>query len=130
MGKWLYDSSGKRWEVRYTKHVAGFLGVKADDLHEVAAYMNDTFGVPVTGDKARLNSRKTIVTPSVEHVLSEYKSLKGMRENYCYLIQPNCPWVYFRRYTCTTCMKCKDLDFLHCVNPSRGRWKKTKIELK
>ena len=101
-----------------------------DDLHEVAAYMNDTFGVPVTGDKARLNSRKTIVTPSLEHVLSEYKSLKGMRENYCYLIQPNYSWGYFHRYTCTTCMKCKDLDFLHCVNPSRGRWKKTKIELK
>ena len=130
MGKWLYDSSGKRWEVRYSKHAAGFLGVKADDLHEVAAYMNDTFGVPVTGDKARLNSRKTIVTPSLEHVLSEYKSLKGMRGNYCYLIQPNCSWGYFHRYTCTTCMKCKDLDFLHCVNPSRGRWKKTKIELK
>ena len=93
-------------------------------------YMNDTFGVPVTRDKARLNSRRTIVNPSVEHVLSEYKSLNGLRENYCYLIQPNCPWVYFRKYNCTTCMKCKDLDFLNCINPSRGRWKKTKIELK
>ena len=26
-----------------------------DDLHEVAAYMNDTSGVPVSGDKVRLN---------------------------------------------------------------------------
>ena len=107
-----------------------FLGVKADDLHAVAEYMNETFGTPVIGDKARLSSRKTIVTPSIDHIFSEYKSLKGMRENYCYLIQPNCHWVYFRRYTCTTCFKCKDLDFLNCVNPSRGAWKKTKIEFK
>ena len=41
-----------------------------DDLHEVAANMNYTFGAPViTGDKV-LNYRKSIVTPSVEHVLS------------------------------------------------------------
>ena len=52
MGKWLYDSSGKRWEVRYYKHAVGSLGVKADDLHAVAEYMNDTFGTPVIGDKA------------------------------------------------------------------------------
>ena len=26
-----------------------------DDLHEVAAYINDTSGVPVSGDKVRLN---------------------------------------------------------------------------
>ncbi len=111
MGKWLYDSSGKRWEVRYYKHGVGIWGVKPDDLDAVAAFMNETFGTPVTGDKARLSSRRTIVTPSVEHVLSEYKSIKVIRENYCFLVQPNSPWVYFRRYTCTTCVKCKDLDF-------------------
>ena len=130
MGKWLYDSSGKRWEVRYYKHAVGFLGVKADDLNEVASYMNDTFGAPVTGDKARLNSRKTLVTPSVEHVLSEYKSLKGMRENYCYLIKPHSSCIYFRRYTCTSCIKCKHLEFLKCVNTSRGKWKKWIIQSK
>ena len=74
--------------------------------------------------------RKTIVTLSIDHIFSEYKSLKGMRKNYGYLIQPNSHWIYFRRYTCTTCFKCKDLDFLNCVNPSRGAWKKTKIEFK
>ena len=60
MGKWLYDSSGKRREVRYTKHAVGFLGVKADDLHEVAAYMNDNFGVPVLGIKHALNPGKLL----------------------------------------------------------------------
>ena len=89
--------------------------------------MNETFGTHVTGDKARLKFRVTIVTPPVEHVLSEYKSITGVREHYCYYIQPNCEFVYFRRYTSTTCIKCKNLKFLKCINTSRGSWKKAKI---
>ena len=88
--------------------------------------MNKTFGKPVTGDKARLNSRITIVTPPVVHQLSEYESLSGMRSHYCYLVQPNCEFIHFRRYTCTTCEKCKELKFLECVNTSCGSWKKWK----
>ena len=129
-GKWLYDSSGKRWEVRYYKHAVGHLDTKADDLHAVTAYMNEHFSLPITGEKARLSLRKTIVTPSVVHTLSEYKSLVGMRSHYCFYIQPNSPFVNFRRYSCTTCVKCKDLDFLNCINPSRGSWKETEIQFK
>ena len=82
------------WEVRYQKYAAGVLGEKPDDLDCVATYMNDTFAKPVSGDRARFNSRTTIVTPPVVHTLSEYKSLTGVREHYCYYIQPNCEYVY------------------------------------
>ncbi len=102
-GKWLYDPSGKRWEVRYQRHAVGFLGESADDLNKVAEYMNKEFCKPVTGNRARLNSRKTIVTPSVEHKLSEYKSIVGMRSQYCFYIKAHCSHIYYRRYTCTTC---------------------------
>ena len=108
----------------------GDLGAGADDLVLVAAHMNENFGLPVTGDKARLNSRKTIVTPPVEHFLSEYKSIEGVRSNYCYLVQPNCSYIHYRRYTCTSCVKCKELKFLECVNNTRGSWKKAKITKK
>ena len=113
-------------KVRYQKHAVGFLEAKADNLEHVASYMNETFGKPITGSKSKLNSRITIVTPPVIHTLSEYKSIKGVRSHYCYLIQPNSVDVYYRRYTCTSCDQCKNLQFLQCTNTSRGSWKKTK----
>ena len=58
MGKWLYDSSGKRWEVRFYKNAVGFLAVRAHDLNEVVSYMNKSFGAPVKGGNIRLTSGK------------------------------------------------------------------------
>ena len=55
--------------------------------------MNKTFYKPVSDDSARLNERKTFVTPSVVHTLSEYKSIEGVRSHYCYLIILNSPFV-------------------------------------
>ena len=86
--------------------------------------MNETFNKAVSGDNARLNERKTFVTLSVVHVLSEYESIKGVRSHYCYLILPNSPFIWFRRYTCTTCAKCREMDFLDCTNKRCGTWKK------
>ena len=102
----------------------------ADDLEKVAAFMNKTFCKPVSGDSARLNERKTFVTPSVVHTLSEYKSIEGVRSHYCYLIIPNSPFICFRRYICTTCIKYKELDFLNCVNERCGKWKKCYLKKK
>ena len=88
---------------------------------EVANFMNETFCKPVTGDSARLNERRTFVTPSAVHTLSEYQSIKGVRSHYCYLIIPNSPFIWFCRYTCTSCVKCKALDFLNCINERCGK---------
>ena len=129
-GKWKYDSTGKRWEERYKKHCVGTLEAGADDLEQVANFMNETFSKVVSGDSARLNERKPFVTPSVVHTLSEYESIKGVRSHYCYLIMPNSPFIWFRRYTCTTCVKCKALDFLNCINERCGKWKKAYLKLK
>ena len=57
--------------------------------------MNNTFGKPVIGSKARLSKRVTMVTPPVVHALSEYKSLGGMRSHYCFLIIPGSEFIYF-----------------------------------
>ena len=70
------------------------------------------------------------MTPSVVHNLSDYQSIKGVRSHYCYLIIPNSPFIWFRRYTCTTCNKCKALDFLNCVNKRCGKWKKAYLKKK
>ena len=72
------------------------LEADADDLEKVAVFMNKTFCKPVSGDSARLNERKTFVTPSVVHTLSEYKSIEGVRSRYCYLIIPNSAFIWFR----------------------------------
>ena len=129
-GKWLYGSSGKRWEVKYQRHEFGFLGDSADDLNKVADYIKKVFCKPVTGNRARLHSRKTTVTPSVEHKLSEDKSIVGMRSHYCFYTKAHCPHIYDRRYTCTACPQCKLLNFLECTNTTRGSWKKATIEFK
>ena len=60
-----------------------------------------------------------MLTPSIDHKLSAFKSIKGVRSHYCYLVQPDTDEIYFRRYTCTSCIKCKKLEFLKCVNPSQ-----------
>ena len=86
--------------------------------------MNETFSTAVSGESARLNERKTFLTPSVVHTLSEYVSIKGVRSHYCYLIIPNSKFIWYRRYTCTTCVKCKALDFLNCTDKRCGKWKK------
>ena len=85
--------------------------------------MNETFSKPVSGDSARLNERKTFVTPSVVHTLSEYESIKGVRSHYCYLIIPNSKFIWYRRNTCTPYVKCKALYFLNCINKRCGKWK-------
>ena len=102
----------------------------ADDLRSVTAYMNETFSKPIIGDQVRLNERKTIVTPSVVHKLSEVKSIQGVRSHYCYVVQSDTDYIYFRRYTCTSCVKCKNLEFLKCIQSysTRGTWKKALIQ--
>ena len=58
------------------------------------------------------------------------KSIKGVRSHYCYLMQADTDYIYYRRYTCTSCIQCKNLKFLKCINPTRGKWKKALIEKK
>ena len=107
--------------------IVGHLEENADDLSSVATYMNATFSKPVSGEKTNLNSRTTIVTEPVEHFLSPYESIKGVISHYCYYIIPNSPFIYFRRYTCVSCEKCKKLNFLECTNTRCGTWQKAKI---
>ena len=92
--------------------------------------MNDTFSKPVSGGKVHLNSRTTIVTEPVVHTLSPYKSIVGVRSNYCYYVIPHSTFVHFRRYTCISCENCKKLDFLKCMNTRCGTWKKAKFIFK
>ena len=84
----------------------------------------------VSGEKTNLNSRMTLVTSPVEHFLSPYESIKGVRSHYCYYIIPNSDVIYMRRYTCVSCKFCKELEFLKCTNKGCGSWKKVKIQFK
>ena len=130
-GKFLYDGAGKRWEDRYKRHVVAKLEEKADDLASVCEEMNKTFGKSITGDKANMRNRYTILTPSVEHKLSEFKSIKGTRSNYCYYSRPNKKIFHKRRYLCGfQCKNCTDLDFLKCSNTSCGSWFKESFKKK
>ena len=55
--------------------------------------MNESFCKPVSGEKTNLNSRMTLVTPPVEHFLSPYESIKGVRSHYCYYIINYLKWI-------------------------------------
>ena len=82
-------------------------GTDSQDLDKVPNYMNETFSHPVD-KKAHLSERTTIVTPSVKHTLSKWKSLDATKRHYCYLFLPiKKGFVYQRRYPCSRCDCCK-----------------------
>jgi len=96
-GKFLIDPAGKDWTNEYDKDVVGDLpGIDSQDLYKVAEYMNKEFSLPVK-KTAHLSERTTIVTESVKHTLSSWKSLDGTKRHYCYLFLPNKKGFVFQR---------------------------------
>ena len=70
-----------------------------------------------------MRQRFTLLTPSVLHSLSEYKSIEGTRSNYCFYLQPNKKIFHKRRYWCGfQCENCVKLNFSKCTNISCGSW--------
>ena len=37
--------------------------------------------------------------------------------------------MWYRRYSCFSCSKCKELEFLDCTNKSAGKWAFKKFEI-
>ena len=121
-GKFLYDGSGRVWEDHYAKNCVGKLGIGADDLKQVAVFMNDDFSTPAT-KSSDISQRITIVIPSVSHTLSEYKSIPRTTCNFCFYIRPSQPdGVHVRRYWCPGCQECDRFAFLKCTEKSCGKW--------
>ena len=77
-----------------------------------------------------LRKRHTVFVDSVEHSLSVWDSVKGTKKCFCFLLDPEKEGVWYRRYSCFSCSKCKELEFLDCTNKSAGKWafKKFKIQ--
>ena len=121
--KCLVDPAGKIWRVDYdTNAVGDMLGTDSQDLTKVAEFLNKNFSKPRT-EKAQLSERITLVTTSVVHKRSIWKSLDGTRRHYCYLFLPNKKgFVYQRRYPCCRCDFCKDQKFLQCPDEYCGQW--------
>ena len=44
------------------------------------------------------------------------------KKSYCYLAIPGVNGIYYRRYLCLSCKKCKLLKFLECTNEYCGPW--------
>ena len=84
--------------------------------------MNNNFSSPTTGDKANLRTRYTIVTPSVKHTLSEYKSIKGTRSHYCFYLRPDAAAFHKSRYWCGfQCKKCKEYKYVRILSVALGK---------
>ena len=83
--------------------------------------MNENFNSRES--KYQLDERITIVTPGVEHNLSRFDSIVNTKKSYCYLAIPGVNGIYYRRYLCMSCEKCKLLKFLECTNEYCGPWK-------
>ena len=64
----------------------------------------------------------TILVDSVKHSLSIWDSVKGTKRCFCYLLDPELEGVWYRRYTCVSCPRCLELDFLNCTNKDAGIW--------
>ena len=69
-----------------------------------------------------LNKRHTVFVESVQHTLSIFDSVKGTKRCFCFLLDPEREGVWYRRYSCISCPKCKELDFLNCTNEYKGNW--------
>ena len=54
--------------------------------------------------------------------LSIWDSVKGTKRCFCYLLDPELEGVWYRRYTCVSCPRCLELDFLNCTNEGAGVW--------
>ena len=63
-----------------------------------------------------LRKRHTVFVDSVEHSLSVWDSVKGTKKCFCFLLDPEKEGVWYRRYSCFSCSKCKELEFLDCTN--------------
>ena len=48
---------------------------------------------------------------------------------FCFLLDPEKDGVWYRRYSCFSCSKCKELEFLDCTNKSAGKWAFKKFEI-
>ena len=98
--------------------------------------MNEVLGKPkFTRKESLLKKRTTIVTPPVEHTLSEYNSVPGSSVQYCYIIKPNRDDCWYRRYSCVSCAKCKALQFVKpgkpvCDNVYCGEFKPLRFKRK
>ena len=68
--------------VRANTDAVGALDTGCDDLPKLTDYMNETFSKPTHGDRVNMERRTTILTPSVKHTISEWKSLYSTRQNY------------------------------------------------
>ena len=97
----------------------------------ILRYMNETFFEPTSGDKTNIERRTTITTPSVEHTLSEWKSLHRTRQNYCWMIKPGYSYIMYRRYLCRSCKNCGNMftdPFTGAVQCEKediyGKWRK------
>ena len=80
------------------------------------------------------SQRFTFVTEPVLHKLSEYRSIKGTRKHFCYMLKANAPCFYQRKYTCMRCKPCRTFKtdpFTSTVRCERedkcGKWKKQKF---
>ena len=76
-----------------------------------------------------LRKRHTVFVDSVEHSLSVWDSVKGSKKCFCFLLDPEKEGVWYRRYSCFSCSKCKQLEFLNCTNKSAGKWSFKKFEI-
>ena len=88
---------------------------------------------PQSGDK-QFVKRYTFVTDPVLHTLSEYRSLKDTRKNFCYMLKAKSPCFYQRKYTCQRCKPCRSFktdpftDNVKCEREKVcGKWKKQRF---
>ena len=129
-GKFLYDGAGNDWENFYSKSCILALESNANNLDSVARYMNEHFSRCVS-TKSTIHRRRTLVIPPQLHSLSLWDSIPQTTKNFCYFVSPtNSDGVYVRRYWCSGCSACANLNFLQCSNTQYGNWSFHKFILK
>ena len=87
-------------------------------------------GIDVLNNKDEFRERFTFVTEPVLHTLSKFKSIKGTRKHFCYMLKAHSPCFYQRKYSCMRCKPCrsfKTVPFSGKVKCEResicGKWK-------
>ena len=76
-----------------------------------------------------LRKRRTVYVDSVEHSPSIWDSVKGTKNCFCFLQDPEKEGVWYRRYSCFSCSECRQIEFLKCTNLYAGKWLFKKFEI-